>query len=69
MHSMFMPVVRVWKVQMGVLHWLVPVPMLVLGAGRDGFVVIMLVVFVVCMLVVVLHGLVPMFMFMPFREV
>lgn len=36
MHSMFMPVVRVWKVQVGVLHWLEPVPMSVLHAGATG---------------------------------
>lgn len=66
---MIVPVMRVRKVRMAMGQWLVLMPVSVFGVRRDGFIVWVLVVFVVGMLVLMFQRLVSVFMFMALGQV
>jgi len=61
---MIVPVVRIRKMRVRMIQWFVPVQMAMFGAGCDGCIVVVLVVFVVHMFMVVPHQSVGMLMLM-----
>lgn len=61
-------VMGVWKVGVGMHHWLVSMGMCMLCAGFDLNIVRMLVMLIVRMFVAVCHGFVSMLMLMPLGQ-
>ncbi len=65
---MTMTMVPVWKMGVSVDYWFVPVPMRVFYSGLGGFVMRMLMVFIMFVIMFVFDHLMQVFMAMPLSQ-
>ena len=67
-HSMTMTMVPVWKMGVNVRYWFVPVPMRVFSFGLGGFIMRMLMVFIMFVIMFVFDHLMYVLMAMPLSQ-